>query len=605
MKIIELFCLNKGCIGGIFMTIIERFVNNYIKEYDFYLEASRICAQICETNMEQMGIRAIVTNRAKKIERLRDKLEKRNSNKNYGSFEEINEDIVDFSGVRIALYFPGDLSKVQKFIESNFDIKECKTFPDSISVQPSKKIGYKKRFSGYWATHYRVYLKSKDLPGASKKYSRALIEIQIASALMLAWAEVEHDLIYKPFSGELSYEEFQILDELNGLVLSGEIALERLQKAVRTRVSEGGKEFNNHYELAMFLYNKLGSVTEESQNEIVLGRVDLLFNCLKSSKFNKPEYLKEFASDIDMDTKTRSIVDQIMDKIRELNPSLYESYLNVKQNEELKYQLDALQMNRENGNRQGEANTLANIGFIYSSKENQDEAIKYFTQAVQINNEIGSRQGGANQLLNLGATYRLKGDLEKALKCSEQALKIHKEIDYKQGQANALGMIGNILSDKKNYEEAFKYYTEALDIYIDTDYRRGEAVQLNNIGCMFKNKKDKTKALEYFNKSISVCKKSDYKQGEVDALYNLGTLHYEDGNLEEALTYFQQALALQESTGNQKSKANILINLGNIYADKAQENEALKYYKEALKICNLIEFKAGEETVMAKMHKLK
>jgi ppGpp synthetase/RelA/SpoT-type nucleotidyltranferase len=252
------------------MSVITGFIDRYTKKLDFYTEAARICAQICETNMEQMGIRTIVTSRAKKPDRLRDKLEKRRGVKNYCSFEDINEDIADLAGVRIALYFPGDLYKVQQFIESYFQVKECKIFPESIQSQEEQEIEYKKRFSGYWATHYRVYLKDKDLTEESKKYSGTLIEIQVASALMHAWAEVEHDLVYKPYSGELSYEEHQILDELNGLVLAGEIALQRLQKAVKNRVSQVGKEFNNHYELAMFLYNKLGSTSEESQREIVL-----------------------------------------------------------------------------------------------------------------------------------------------------------------------------------------------------------------------------------------------------------------------------------------------------------------------------------------------
>ncbi len=51
---------------------------------------------------------------------------------------------------------------------------------------------------------------------------------------MHSWAEVEHDLVYKPINGKLSDEEYAILDEINGLVLSGEIALERLQKAMLT-----------------------------------------------------------------------------------------------------------------------------------------------------------------------------------------------------------------------------------------------------------------------------------------------------------------------------------------------------------------------------------
>lgn len=53
---------------------------------------------------------------------------------------------------------------------------------------------------------------------------------------MHAWSEVEHDLIYKPLQGTLSKEELAILDELNGLVLAGEIALERLQAAGNERI---------------------------------------------------------------------------------------------------------------------------------------------------------------------------------------------------------------------------------------------------------------------------------------------------------------------------------------------------------------------------------
>jgi tetratricopeptide (TPR) repeat protein len=595
--------LEKFKRGKDIMAIIDEFLDYYTKKFDFYREAARICALLCETNMEQMGIRAIVTKRAKKIERLRDKLEKRSSNKKYCSFQDIDEDIVDLSGVRIALYFPGDLSKVQQFIESNFLVKECKIFPEDLQDQNVQKIEYKKRFSGYWATHYRVYLKAKDLPGESKQYSHTLIEIQVASALMHSWAEVEHDLLYKPFSGDLSYEEFQILDELNGLVLAGEIALERLQKAVKNRVSQVGKEFNNHYELAMFLYNKLGSSTEDSQKEIVLGRVDLLFDCLKSSKFNKPENLKQILMNIDPETKNRSIVDQIIDKIRELNPALYESYLNVKQSEELKHQMETLQMNRENGNRQGEANTLANIGYIYSSKENHDEAINYFTKAVKINNEIGGIQGEANQLLNLGSTYRLKGNLDKALEFCIQAIKLHRQIGYKQGQANTLGMIGNIFSDQENYTEALQYYMEALGIYRETNYKIGEAIQLNNLGSLYKKKKDIDKAFEYYNMAISVCNECDYKQGEGDTLYNIGGIYQDKGLLDEAFLYFEKALSIQEA-GNQKSKINILISLGKIYATKGETAEAHRCYKEAIILSNNIEYKNGEEEALANINLL-
>ena len=96
---------------------------------------------------------------------------------------------------------------------------------------------------------------------AQRRYAEASIEIQVASVLVHAWAEVEHDLVYKPLSGTLSEDEYAILDELNGLVLAGEISLERLQRAAKQRLSNVGERFNNHYELADYIYGKITNKT--------------------------------------------------------------------------------------------------------------------------------------------------------------------------------------------------------------------------------------------------------------------------------------------------------------------------------------------------------
>src|SRR5262249_30897797 len=132
---------------------------------------------------------------------------------------------------------------------------------------------YSKRFSGYWATHYRVQLRESSLNDAQKRYAEARIEIQVASVLMHAWAEVEHDLVYKPLQGNLSQDEYAILDELNGLVIAGEIALERLQRAGEARVASTGRLFNNHYELATYLLTQASEIIKGPLGDNALGRV--------------------------------------------------------------------------------------------------------------------------------------------------------------------------------------------------------------------------------------------------------------------------------------------------------------------------------------------
>ena len=115
---------------------------------------------------------------------------------------------------------------------------------------------------------------------SEKRYCRARIEIQVASVLMHAWSEVEHDLIYKPLQGTLSKEELAILDELNGLVLAGEIALERLQAAGNERIRSKNAVFNNQYELASYLYNYLSSNFRPEDIELRMGNIELLFRLL-------------------------------------------------------------------------------------------------------------------------------------------------------------------------------------------------------------------------------------------------------------------------------------------------------------------------------------
>ena len=292
------------------MGLIEEFIARYRKEYDFYDQAARLLAQILEGRLQAAGIRSMVTSRAKAVGRLEAKVRQRATTRNYTSVDDIYNDIVDLAGARVALYFPGERTQVDSIIRSLFAFAETsKEFP--ASSNPT----YDKRFSGYWATHYRVQLRETSLSDAQKRYAEARIEIQVASVLMHAWAEVEHDLAYKPLQGKLSAEEYAILDELNGLVMAGEIALERLQKAGEARVAAGGRPFSNHYDLAAHLLNATGPILKGPIGDTALGRVDLLFDFLSKLGLATPDQLKPYVVALHADIERRPLAEQIIDQL--------------------------------------------------------------------------------------------------------------------------------------------------------------------------------------------------------------------------------------------------------------------------------------------------
>lgn len=313
------------------MGVIDDFIARYRREYDYYSEVARLAARNLEDDLQAAGVRAIVTSRPKSVDRLAEKCFKRNATHNYACVDDVYNDIVDLAGVRVALYFPSERYLVDQLIARNFDVVQYKEFPDpSVATKKSKK------FSGYSATHYRVRLRRRGLSDAQVRYANSMIEIQVASVLMHAWAEVEHDLVYKPAITEgLSEVEYAILDQLNGLVLAGEIALEQLHRAGEERVLSDDRKMANHYELAALLLRRLTALSSDSTvADSGLGRVDILFDFLKKLDVDTPARLAPHVASLHSDVESRPLADQIADSLLNEDSDRYPVYQEIRKRRE-------------------------------------------------------------------------------------------------------------------------------------------------------------------------------------------------------------------------------------------------------------------------------
>ncbi len=307
------------------MTLIQDFLARYRKEYDFYSAAGRLVAQTLESSLQAAGIRGMVTHRAKAVKGLETKCRQRAESRNYRTVEAIFDDIVDLAGVRIALYFPGERDQVDHLINRLFiQVAPAKQFP--LESPPNRP----KRFSGYAATLYRVQLREQDLSEPDRRYAAAHVEIQVASVLMHAWAEVEHDLVYKPIGGDMSEDEYAILDELNGLVLAGEIALERLQAAGERRVAAGGRRFANHYDLAAHILSRTSELLKKEVGESGVGRIDLLYELCRRTEIDTPDKLSVYLDALHTDIERRPIAEQIIDRILAEDEGRYRTYEDIR-----------------------------------------------------------------------------------------------------------------------------------------------------------------------------------------------------------------------------------------------------------------------------------
>ncbi len=307
------------------MSIIDDFLVAYQREIHIKAIVAQLAEEQCRKFLADSGLRAIVSSRAKDPERLRAKLEKRmrEDGKEYATLDDIRNDIHDLSGVRIALYSPTDIATVSDRIKELFTVREEKTFPDK---RGSEEARLKGAASGYLATHYRVYMKDDSLSNTNKGLASDLVEIQVASLLMHAWSEVEHDLRYKQLSGKLSSAEDMLLDGLNDLIIAGETALIRIQRATNERIEGRDEPFEDPYNLAAYLYNAL---QQKMQGPVApIGRTDILLSFLKQLGLDRPKQLFLYLDVVyaDVGRPVLPVASQIVDTILMRDPRLFREF---------------------------------------------------------------------------------------------------------------------------------------------------------------------------------------------------------------------------------------------------------------------------------------
>lgn len=211
---------------------IAIFLKNYKHEFDFYKEVANLVQDKLSETLQETGIKAVVSSRAKSPDRLEKKLYKRDKKKKYETFRAIYDDIIDLAGCRVALYMPADREAVGRIIEKLFvPMRAAKSFPEASKPEEGDRLDYA-------ATHYLVRLRPETLRKKELRYADTQIEIQVASILMHAYSEISHDLLYKPEKGELTPEEKNSLNNLNRLVREGERQLENLQSSMENRTDE-------------------------------------------------------------------------------------------------------------------------------------------------------------------------------------------------------------------------------------------------------------------------------------------------------------------------------------------------------------------------------
>lgn len=190
--------------------IIEETVERYLREFDRYQKLSMFIGEACQKLIEEHSIRGSVQWRAKDPNRLRTKLEKYFASgehaAEFNDLDSVFRVLKDLAGVRITTYVEEDRVRVIDLVRKRFSGfgVDSHIMPD-VKDQPSGL---------YRATHCMVRLKDEEAVVHYQNLKGLGCELQVCSYLAHVYHELEHDIRYKPLSGELSKKQNVLLNAL-------------------------------------------------------------------------------------------------------------------------------------------------------------------------------------------------------------------------------------------------------------------------------------------------------------------------------------------------------------------------------------------------------
>jgi ppGpp synthetase/RelA/SpoT-type nucleotidyltranferase len=155
---------------------------------DGYERFEKLLSDLVEKLIKNEGISAQISSRTKSLQSLKEKLERKG--KEEKPYEDPLNQITDLVGIRIITYYLEDIDLICNLIKKEFIIDE-KNSLDKSAILGIDQFGYK-------SVHYIVSLSSprRDLPEWNE-FKKFNAEIQIRTILQHAWAEIDHEIIYK------------------------------------------------------------------------------------------------------------------------------------------------------------------------------------------------------------------------------------------------------------------------------------------------------------------------------------------------------------------------------------------------------------------------
>jgi nucleoside phosphorylase/tetratricopeptide (TPR) repeat protein len=243
---------------------------------------------------------------------------------------------------------------------------------------------------------------------------------------------------------------------------------------------------------------------------------------------------------------------------------------------------DMLELAKRLGNKRAQAIALLRLGVTYYDRDNK-MAEEFYLEALKIQEEAGDLDGQADIYNNLGLLYSEQGEIEKARAVFTKGLDLRAAAGAPEWRNLGFNSnLGIMYAKQGQWEEAFKYSMEALRIAEGTGSPYDIAKASYNLGRHEAERGNADAAREQYLRVLETAEEYDFWEVEDLVCVALGLLEYGLKRYDEAIAYFQRVADVREQIEDLEGLSAIQFDTGTFYSKKGDLDGALEYYAHGL-----------------------
>lgn len=218
------------------------------------------------------------------------------------------------------------------------------------------------------------------------------------------------------------------------------------------------------------------------------------------------------------------------------------------------------------------ADLYRNLGKLHSVQQNSDKAIDYFNRAISVYQELEDNYFHANTLVDIGNVYSSLKHFKSAIEKYETSLQIAKENNFPSAEIIAYGTIGGEYINLKQFAKALEYLERAVNLGTKTSATNNLVTDMTNLGYAYSFSGSADEGMGYLNKAVALADSIGINNELQTALQQRGKVYENLGDLERAIRDYKRSRVINDSLFS-KERTKQINELQTIYETERKEAE--------------------------------